>query len=364
MSYGNGRYVGVCASCTSRIASSFDGESWSLGSSSGQSAIATCIDYNTSDQKFYSSISGGTIYSSNDGITWTSYATAPISSITRIACGNGYIVVQNRSKQTASYNQLTKTWTTSSLSTDNCALCYGEGKFLSIQYTTGTGTGTVYSSTDGTNWTSIGSGQFGNSGFTGNVCYGNGKFVTLAANGYIRYSTDGGETWNLSQSAASDSSFVDVCYGSGGFIGIKSGSVGHIPDKYLSTDEINSYITLGIGSRQQITDWTELTIPASSLTTVSSSSYYIDLNLEYVKRIRAATIYSASGTFYDLIDFNNSLLSKNNVIKATFNGGSYVHGFYTLGSSGTGNISSPHRGSIELTVAPAFGVSSGTIRTL
>ena len=166
------------------------------------------------------------------------------------------------------------------------------------------------------------------------MCYGNGKFVTLAANGYIRYSTDGGVTWNQSQSAASYSGFVDVCYGSGGFIGIKSGGIGRIADEYLSTNAVNSYITLGSGSRQQITGRTTLSISASSLTTVSSSNYYIDLNLEYTQQIRAATIYSATGTFYDLIDFNNgNLTSKNGVMRATFNG-STVNGFYTLGKFG------------------------------
>lgn len=127
---------------------------------------------------------------------------------------------------------------------------YGSGRFIAC------GSGIVLNSTNGTSWTGYnevntnvtslaywngtwyGAGTFGSQNFgisvdnghtwTGKsiagitvraIAYGSGTLVAVGDSGYIRYSTDGGLTWNIGLSPTSDG-LLSVAYGNGTWVAV------------------------------------------------------------------------------------------------------------------------------------------------
>ena len=103
-------------------------------------------------------------------------------------------------------------WTQSTLpSTANWfSVCYGNGKFVTVAYNSNI---SAYS-TDGITWTQT---TLPSNTYWYSVCYGNGKYVTVANDSNISaYSTDG-ITW-IQTTLPSSKSWRSVCYGNGKFV--------------------------------------------------------------------------------------------------------------------------------------------------
>jgi len=333
------------------------------------------VAYDEDDAYFYAVTASGNIYRayktiSNTLSEWTLYQSGgcPISNINRIACGNGYIVVQNTSAQSASLNKGTLSWSSTISQPATCyALCFGAGKFICMSHSTSS---TVYSSSNGLSWSQIGSTSF-RSYEACNVCYGNGRFLATDRRGYdINISTDGGSTWYRAYSTNYTTSIYDICYGFNGF----SGVYGY--DNYVGTSSNNLYlmhfsprlsgseyksdrwqVKIGNRSPEKITGRAIFTIAASELTW-NGSRYYVDLDIDAgYKRIRVATTgHTTSETVDDLIDFNSEERNgKNGILQAT---GSYTSNNGYCVANGAPNVSSSHRGRFELRYAYSLASNS------
>ncbi|MBQ7673807.1 MAG: hypothetical protein IJT36_04705 [Alphaproteobacteria bacterium] len=358
ITYGNNKFLAVG---NGYVGISSDGASWEYTSIS---YTFSCVDFDSASSTFFASTSAGAIYSSSNGTSWTSHSTAPISSVYRIACGNGYIVVQNTSYSAASYDKSTGSWSASTRIPANnttYALCFGNGKFISIPYAAWSPS-QVYASTNGLSWTNIGSGLMTEGGFEGAVCYGDGKFVSVDDFDYAAYSTDGGVTWSRADCDIGYGYIVDICYANGSFYCI--GSSTNFGPITLVNNNIKYTMTLGNRQKQEIDGRKTFIISPSELQYDSSiGRYCIDLDLENVVCKKAAISYNKDDTVYDMIDFNTNTSAKNGVLTANFNG-TYNNGYYELSSSG--RISTPHRGSLIFKYAGVFsndtGYSTSTIQ--
>ena len=344
------------------------------------------VAYDEDDKYFYAVTASGKIYranktSSNTLSSWSSYVSegCPISGINRIACGNGHIVVQNTSAQSATYNKASGTWSEIVRQPATCyALCFGAGKFICMSYSTSS---TVYSSPDGSSWTRIGSTTFRSSSYKAcSVCYGNGIFLaTDQAAWSINISTDGGSTWNRVFTFDEGYSTYDICYGFNGFFGMPGGynftnSSGdycylrYFYPRLLGSEYKSDSFQVKIGSRtpQQITSRTVFTIAASELTW-DGSYYYVDVNIGagYRRHRTAITDFNSTMTVDDLIDFNSGERSEKNGILTMSGSMTADNGFYV--ASGTQTAYSPFRGRFELRYARSLtnnntGIDTSTIQ--
>ena len=363
ISYGNGRFV-VCSNRLNYVAISMDGINWTNTNPLGASFRDVFFD--KSDHKFYATTKRtGEIYSSVDGITWTKLTTAPFTGIAKIACGNGYIVVQECIKGNyASYDKITKTWSSGTFTERPHALYFGNGKFLSaVHNDISNETATkLYSSPNGKDWTLVGSYQFGLYNWT--LGYGNGKFVGISAYDYVVYSENDGKTWKTAQNneMLATQNTTGICYANGKFYCSGRTKPRAITLDYLAETEPESSITLGSRTKQVISERTKLSIENTEWTYDDVNKlYYIYLDTKDVDCVKAAVSYPASGTFYDFIDFSKGLFSENNVMKVTASG-SVDDLFHTVNESGIGSFSLPNRGTIELTLAPALMKDSGKFK--
>lgn len=155
--------------------------------------------------KFYAVANNQNIYSSVDGITWTTTATT--SEYLRaiiyengkfIAVGYKYISTILNSSILVSADGVSWTEYNPAVYIGLEAITFGNGKYVAVgQGTVGFVENNVITSTDGINWTlSVQSGLYG----LESIAYGNGKYVAVSnalfsGNNRIFYSTDG-ITWN------------------------------------------------------------------------------------------------------------------------------------------------------------------------
>ena len=207
-------------------------------------------------------VGGNQISTSPDGITWTQSTHPSTGGNFRTICyGNGKFVVGanaiNGVPAETKFNIMTSpdgiTWTGHSYRTDGGALginkpvasiCYDGSKFAAMTGDTSSVTGSVWTSTNGINWTA-GDSPFASSWNT--MCYGNGTFVAVAWSGTHRLmtSTDG-LNWVL-QTIPNSQDWNSVCYGAGLFVAVAYG--GATPRVMTSPDGIT---------------WTPRTIPTNS----------------------------------------------------------------------------------------------------
>ena len=133
------------------------------------------------------------------------------------------------------------TWTEGTISDTRRSwrsLCYGNGKFVTVAYNSNY----FAYSTDGITWTE---GTISNTRRNWeSLCYGNDKFVTIAWNyNYFAYSTDG-INWTEGTISNTSTYWKSVCYGNGKFVTVSDSNY-----FAYSTDGIN---------------WTEGTISSTS----------------------------------------------------------------------------------------------------
>ena len=188
MVLGDGRLVAV--GLGGLTSTSTDGLTWTPGSA-GTTEDLTGVAY--AFGRFHAvSSESGRIFSSTDGVNWTSLNT-PTSGMRRIAFGAGRLVAVGTSGGTLVSTDGT-TWTPSSISSSAVALGinYVNGQFFAV----GT-SGSIYTSADGLSWITRNSG--GNSSNLQNATYGNGRYVIVGQSGTsgraLLTSTDG-ITWS------------------------------------------------------------------------------------------------------------------------------------------------------------------------
>ena len=108
-----------------------------------------------------------------------------------------------------------------STSTNDFAVCYGDNKFVAVQYNSNV---SAYS-TDGVTWHYS---TLPLSAYWSSVCYGNGKYVAIIGSRYIHYNnmapttdsiaySEDGINWTLSKLPVSER-WGSICYGNGKFV--------------------------------------------------------------------------------------------------------------------------------------------------
>ena len=188
---------------------------------------------------------GNTLFTSDDGINWTS-STIP-QGIGAIAYGNGVYIAPPGSpyaRNTYLYSTDGLNWILKSLlpATIACsAIVYGNGLFVLIDYNK---TGIVLTSPDGINWTQ---GSLPNSQNWSCLTYGNGLFVAVALNGTAYLTSPDGKTWTERTLPVSITQTAGNCitYGNGLFVLLVSGT-----NVLTSPDGINwtEYNSLVVGN--------------------------------------------------------------------------------------------------------------------
>ena len=188
MVLGDGRLVAV--GLGGLTSTSTDGLTWTPGSA-GTTEDLTGVAH--AFGRFHAvSSESGRIFSSTDGVNWTSLIT-PTSGMRRIAFGAGRLVAVGTSGGTLVSTDGT-TWTPGIISSSAIALGinYLNGQFVAV----GT-SGSIYTSADGLAWITRNSG--GNSSNLQNATYGNGRYVIVGQSGTtgraLLTSTDG-ITWS------------------------------------------------------------------------------------------------------------------------------------------------------------------------
>ena len=173
--------------------------------------------------------------------SWTK-GTMPSSQKWYSVCyGNGKFVSVSWSSNIYAYSIDGITWTEGTMPSSRSSqmwdsVCYGNDKFVAVEYNYG-----IFAySTDGINWTE---GTMPSSNHWHSVCYGNGKFVAVSNSSTFVYSTDG-ITWTKGTMPSSQK-WYSVCYGNGKFVAVA-----------YSNNTIAAYSTDGI-------NWTQATMPIS-----------------------------------------------------------------------------------------------------
>ena len=205
--YGNGKFVAVGDYGTGSY--SYDGITW------------TAVDMkigNDYDSRLSSVCYGGGKYVavgrngkgsySADGINWTAIEDTKFgeSYIRSICYGNGkFVAIGDDHKGAYSYDGIT--WTaTDNIKLDGSDICYGDGKFVAL----GINFDSSYSY-DGITWTATDIKAETHSANC--ICYENGVFVIILTE-RLSYSYDG-ITWTAVDNVVSGD---DICYGNGRFV--------------------------------------------------------------------------------------------------------------------------------------------------
>lgn len=187
MAHGDGRLVAVgLGGITS---TSTDGVTWTPGTA-GTTEDLTGVAFAFGRFHAVSSVSGR-IFSSANGVTWTSLIT-PTSGMRRIAFGAGRLVAVGIASDTLVSTNGT-TWTSGPPPTSEALL--GINFINGLFYAVGTG-GVILTSPDGVTWTARSSS--GNRSYLQNVAFGNGLYVIPGQSGTsgraLLVSSDGA-TW-------------------------------------------------------------------------------------------------------------------------------------------------------------------------
>jgi hypothetical protein len=244
LAFGNNVFVGVSLS----FSYSYDGINWTFGYFIGGQHVTFG---NGQFVSVGSALSGGVtlisyIYTSTDGINWTSRTASEGMRFRDISFGNGlYVAVasEGTNRIMTSPNGITWTSRTTSINPEFSGVAYGNGIWVAV--TTSSSGGKTFTSYDGITWTERATTFYANSIFftdglfvTGGewstdglnwtaatnpfnpnaITYGNGYFVGVTSLGTNRffYSTTG-KSWT-STLAASVAGFQSVTFGNNTFV--------------------------------------------------------------------------------------------------------------------------------------------------
>ena len=178
-------------------------------------------------------VAGGSYYDkyiySTDGVTWTEGSMPSSQAWNSVCYGNGKFVAA--AYAIFAYSTDGITWTKGTMpSRQTYYICYSNDKFIASTYST-----SFAYSTDGINWTE-GTLPIDLTSANNNICYGAGKFVSIAyRSNEFAYSTDG-ITWVKGTLPTSNKGWVAVCYGNGKFVAVNDKTPNSI---VVSSDGIN-----------------------------------------------------------------------------------------------------------------------------
>ena len=212
IAYGQGRYVLISAF---GVHVSTNGVDWTgLGAPiGGQLANVTYAN-----NLFVLTASSGGIATSPDGLTWTSRTSGTTRNLWGSAYGNGTWVIVGYSSGSGGVYLTSgdgQTWTSHSFSSANLRnVAFGGGNFVRVG-----DSGYLASSTNGLNWTQRAAGVANTYG----ICYGDGNFVAVGAGGYIASSADG-TNWAI-HSSGTTATLERVAFGGGTFVATGDGGV-------------------------------------------------------------------------------------------------------------------------------------------
>ena len=163
---------------------------------------------------------GYSMYSINNGISWETMPSTPFGNWRGISYGNGTFVAVSDyfGGQSIYSNTNVPSWTSiaSTPSGQWSSVAYGNGTFVAVSYMTGT---TMYSNTNVPSWTLITPPFFG---LWQSVAYGNGTFVAVSNDGKSMYSNTNVPSWT---SIASTPYYAwrSIAYGNGTFVAVAYG---------------------------------------------------------------------------------------------------------------------------------------------
>ncbi|OFW79260.1 MAG: hypothetical protein A2201_00395, partial [Alicyclobacillus sp. RIFOXYA1_FULL_53_8] len=177
VAYGNGKYVAVGSNDGTNselVDTSSDGITWSTQTVSGASFEA--VTYGGG--QFVAAGDAGTVYTSPDGVTWTSHSAGAgfSGNLYAITYGNGtFVAVGPGGAISTSTNGAT--WTEATHGTSELdGVAYGAGKFVAVG-SSSTTTLTMVSSTDGNIWSAETLPPPGSQDFLDCITYANSRFV-------------------------------------------------------------------------------------------------------------------------------------------------------------------------------------------
>jgi hypothetical protein len=160
--------------------------------------------------------SGGKIYISDDGLSWTQHNSATTSNLHGISSGNGLLVAvgDNGAVQTSTSGTI---WTSRSSGTSLAlyGVTYSNGLFVAVGQL-----GTVLTSPDGINWTGQDSGQLTD---LFSVTYGSAGFAAAGPGGTIVTSPDG-VNWTT-QNSGTSATLESITFGNGYYLATGDGAV-------------------------------------------------------------------------------------------------------------------------------------------
>ena len=229
VTYGNGTYVAVSDSGSSRVMYSSDGVNWKLASSSEQNNW-TGVSYGNGLFVAVSTDGTNRAMTSVDGKKWTA-VNLPMYSFTSITYGKGTFVAMAGGNIAITSSDGVN-WAVNTLPVSNGwpSVTYGNGLFVSVA-----GGTDIVISPDGINWT-VHSAPAG-AGWQ-SVTYGNGLFVAIASGGSFQVMTSpDGINWT-GQVAANNNPWWSVTYGNGLFVAVTI-SQGATEQVMTSPDGIN-----------------------------------------------------------------------------------------------------------------------------
>jgi hypothetical protein len=241
---GNDRFVAVGAVGT--VVTSTDGANWQAGVSGTVDELRKVIQVGN---RFVAVGYGGVVTTSTNGLNWNSQLVSGASNLTSIAYGNGiFLAVGNTGFQPFAFRSIDGTnWSPgTSLPAFLGDVGFGSNLFCAV------GNGTIYTSTDGVQWSPQ------NSGFQyqmGGITYVNGEFVVagqfLTDAGARMLTSGDGTNWTAHQSGY----FSGVaCSGHSAFVaaGGQSFIGGNPGNAYLTSSDGVNWTSRGAASISEL----------------------------------------------------------------------------------------------------------------
>ena len=223
--YGNGIFVAVANSGTTRVMTSPDGKTWTLRTPSADNNWRG-VTYGNG--LFVAVADSGTdrVMTSPDGITWTARSASAANSWQAVTYGGGLFVAtaNNGSGSTVMTSPDGITWTGRTPAANNqwLGVTWGNGLFVAVAIS---GTNRVMTSPDGITWTARSASAANN--WT-SVTYGLGLFVSVSATGTgdrVMTSPDG-ITWT-GRTSANDFQWQSVIFGHNLFVAVSATGSGN-----------------------------------------------------------------------------------------------------------------------------------------
>jgi hypothetical protein len=265
--YGNGRFIAL-PSTNELIWHSTDGINWSVIGVPG--FFASQISFGNGQFVSVGSVLGAQVFTSIDGLTWTSRTPASTDSWDNVHYGNGLWVAVALNSYTSGAIMTSPdgiTWTSRTLPAGVGGLSgitYGKGVWVAttiatpatfiISYdgitwsdlSTGFGSYTIFYqngiftngyhySTDGINWFTTGANIFPRA-----ITYGNGYFIAVIESGVNRiYYSQNGISWT--GLPVSNTTFLGVTFGNNTFVAVGQNGTNRI--NYLQFEGLQPYFT-------------------------------------------------------------------------------------------------------------------------